>query len=161
MLRGFGRPRMWAQYGDNHTGVCLVFDRAALERELRSRIERYGQVWSEEVCYDPVIMAAGGTAFHVDYHSLKQDKVTYRKQHCNHWYKSLFFQKQKDWRDESEWRVTLVDSNIDDCYVAYGGSLGYAVAGSRVKADDLTALRNVSSVPVLRLRFERWQEDRD
>ena len=24
-LRGFCRPRMWAQYASNHTGVCLVF----------------------------------------------------------------------------------------------------------------------------------------
>ncbi|QZA77868.1 DUF2971 domain-containing protein [Deefgea tanakiae] len=24
--RGFCKPRMWAQYGGNHTGVCLIFD---------------------------------------------------------------------------------------------------------------------------------------
>jgi hypothetical protein len=33
--RGFSRPRMWQQYGDNYRGVCMIFDRAALQRALR------------------------------------------------------------------------------------------------------------------------------
>ena len=28
----WSRPRMWEQYGDNHEGVCLLFDRSRLER---------------------------------------------------------------------------------------------------------------------------------
>ncbi|WP_458179926.1 DUF2971 domain-containing protein [Bradyrhizobium sp. 14AA] len=29
--RGFCRPRMWQQYGDNYRGVCMVYDRQALD----------------------------------------------------------------------------------------------------------------------------------
>lgn len=29
--RGFARARMWAQYADNHTGVCMVLRRNAFE----------------------------------------------------------------------------------------------------------------------------------
>ena len=28
--RGWGHPRMWAQYADKHKGVCLVFDKDKL-----------------------------------------------------------------------------------------------------------------------------------
>jgi hypothetical protein len=32
--RGYSRPAMWAYYGANHTGVCLVFDRRLLVDEI-------------------------------------------------------------------------------------------------------------------------------
>lgn len=28
--RGWARSRMWAQYGESHRGVCLVFDRESM-----------------------------------------------------------------------------------------------------------------------------------
>lgn len=33
--KGFDHPRMWAQYGENHRGICLVFDDKRLYSELR------------------------------------------------------------------------------------------------------------------------------
>src|SRR5690242_13384143 len=30
--RGFAHPRLWEHYADNHSGVCLCFDRQALIR---------------------------------------------------------------------------------------------------------------------------------
>jgi Protein of unknown function (DUF2971) len=34
----WARPRMWEQYGDNHTGACLLFDRGRLEASLRNEV---------------------------------------------------------------------------------------------------------------------------
>jgi hypothetical protein len=34
--RGHSRPRMWAQYAKNHSGVCLVFDRQKLHRTFKN-----------------------------------------------------------------------------------------------------------------------------
>jgi hypothetical protein len=36
---GYARPRMWAQYSANHTGACIVFDRAEL---LKRFAEQFG-----------------------------------------------------------------------------------------------------------------------
>jgi hypothetical protein len=36
--RGFSRPRMWQQYGDNYRGVCMIFDRAALQRAIEASV---------------------------------------------------------------------------------------------------------------------------
>ena len=34
--RGFGHSRMWAQYGEAHKGVCLIFDRAELHQAIEN-----------------------------------------------------------------------------------------------------------------------------
>src|SRR4051794_31814366 len=34
----WARPRMWEQYGDNHTGACLLFDRDRVEATLRNDV---------------------------------------------------------------------------------------------------------------------------
>jgi hypothetical protein len=33
----WSRPRMWEQYGDDHRGACLLFDRARLERAIHEQ----------------------------------------------------------------------------------------------------------------------------
>ena len=33
--RGFCHSRMWAQYADRHTGMCLIFDEAILQEEIQ------------------------------------------------------------------------------------------------------------------------------
>jgi hypothetical protein len=34
--RGHSRPRMWAQYGDDYSGACLIFEKATLDADIRS-----------------------------------------------------------------------------------------------------------------------------
>jgi hypothetical protein len=33
----WSRPRMWEQYGDDHRGACLLFDRSRLEHAIREQ----------------------------------------------------------------------------------------------------------------------------
>jgi hypothetical protein len=51
---GWQRDRMWAQYADNFRGVCLCFDRAALERNARTldTVESARRVVFGNVTYD-------------------------------------------------------------------------------------------------------------
>jgi hypothetical protein len=46
----WARPRMWEQYGDNHGGACLLFDRDRLERTLRDELGEH--VYLQNVSYD-------------------------------------------------------------------------------------------------------------
>ena len=43
--RGYARPRMWAQYAENHHGVCIVLDRAGLDQAIRQRYPEQGASW--------------------------------------------------------------------------------------------------------------------
>lgn len=49
--RGFSKPRMWAQYADRHTGVCLVFDRARIDDAISRQVARANRVLAGPVEY--------------------------------------------------------------------------------------------------------------
>ena len=40
LSKGWARSRMWAQYADNHKGVCLIFDKLCLEKEFKGSFEK-------------------------------------------------------------------------------------------------------------------------
>ena len=35
--RGFGKARMWAQYADNHKGVCLILEKSVIRKAVEER----------------------------------------------------------------------------------------------------------------------------
>ena len=50
--RGFCKPRMWAQYAANHTGVCLVFHRAKLLQAINTAFEANNLILSGPIHYN-------------------------------------------------------------------------------------------------------------
>lgn len=40
LSKGWARPRMWAQYADNHKGVCLIFDKGCLINSFKNAFDR-------------------------------------------------------------------------------------------------------------------------
>lgn len=108
--RGYARPRMWAQYADKHTGVCLVFLRTRLV-ELTKAALGGGWLMHGDVHYKnrgildknerPEFM------LNVDLYEALGPKAYVRShiQTCNRF---LFFEKLEDWRDEHEWRIVVV-----------------------------------------------------
>ena len=38
--KGWARSRMWAQYADNHKGVCLIFDKDKIIKTFKKRIQK-------------------------------------------------------------------------------------------------------------------------
>jgi hypothetical protein len=154
--RGFGRPRMWAQYAENHSGACLVFNRDLLEATMMREVGARGQVFSGEVDYDPISMSAGGTALDVEYDQFKALGEQQLWEHQVERYKeALFFRKHEDWQAESEWRFVVVDrspsSNHLDC--RFGDALMAVVLGCNVTESDSTAISESAQVPTLRLRL--------
>ena len=58
----WAKARMWEQYAENHAGVCLIFDRAAMTTALRSALEPDGEHWDAPVRYTPGGFAASDAA---------------------------------------------------------------------------------------------------
>jgi Protein of unknown function (DUF2971) len=48
--RGWAHSRMWAQYAGGHSGVCMMFDRARLERAMEP-LREDSKLWSGPVLY--------------------------------------------------------------------------------------------------------------
>src|SRR5690606_34757584 len=50
-LRGYSKPRMWAQYGSKHRGVCLIFERERLESLLVSQFDAKADLYGSDITY--------------------------------------------------------------------------------------------------------------
>jgi len=49
--RGFCKPRMWAQYADNHSGVCLVFDWVKIGESIRNAFREEKLVFEGHILF--------------------------------------------------------------------------------------------------------------
>jgi len=152
--RGYARPRMWAQYGDEHRGVCLVLDRNALNDQIGDHLRGRGRVYSGPVEYanwhaDEVL------AFNLNYGDIVDgslDAVLQAKVERHH--RAYFFTKAEDWSSEIEWRwvVCGTDSKPED--VPLGGSLRAIVLGAdfpQVYEPAIVPFGERFSVPIARL----------
>jgi len=58
----FGRPRMWAQYGDQGRGLCLVLDPDRVQDALKQKAKHQRHLLSGKVEYWSWLSRVGGGA---------------------------------------------------------------------------------------------------
>jgi hypothetical protein len=131
--RGFARPRMWAYYGGNHGGGCLVFDRAKMIDEVGAQLgtDMDHQWYSSAIDYTDDFNADTLTLSgeEIATHGLEQAVQVHQVRH----YASLFFQKNRDWATEYEYRFVV--QRLDDfgyLFVSVSQSLVGMVLGRDV-----------------------------
>jgi hypothetical protein len=101
---GYARARMWAQYAQNHQGVCLVFERDALDEALR---KKFGveNVFSGRVQYDDV---KGQESIPLDVSTIERDGMeSALRKHVADNHAHYFLSKNLDWEAESEYRWAI------------------------------------------------------
>lgn len=105
--RGFARARMWAQYAGNHRGICLVFDTQHLDSEIKRTLGSKGKLYKGIVKYtDSIDGVETATTFKLE--ELLQDQMeTIVKHHINKYANTMFFSKNRDWQDETEYRYVF------------------------------------------------------
>ena len=130
-IHGYSHPRMWAQYAENHRGVCLQFDREKLEESLQ--LQFAGRCYSGEVRYDegPSIITSFPPLprnWLSDSSQLgpKGAAVNYVSEH----YSFLFLRKHLDWETESEYRWLVYSHNKKDEFVSIDGAIKAVLVGS-------------------------------
>jgi hypothetical protein len=144
---GYARPRMWAQYSANHTGACIIVERA----ELLNRFEKqfaagdgpaaayftsdYVRYAREEALTASVNLGRlGGTD------ALSLNEIV-RDYFINHWMEA-FYLKHEDWRDEREFRLAVYEqNNAGPCYVDLCGAVAGLVLGVDFKDEHLAVAR--------------------
>lgn len=116
---GSNHPAMWAHYGENSNGVCIVLDQESLidnNKELLAdyfyKLEDIG--YSADCSPDDSITNA-------EYASLS-DFVSKN-------YKELFFKKHIDWKYEKETRFLVEAPRL---YLNIKGAIKYVVLGGRI-----------------------------
>ena len=114
---GYFYPRMWSQYADNSKGVCLIFDKQKLIKELRKVLEKKYIVFDDIVTYTDIIDKKYSqniknliVSRNKKYFKGRKfdDENEIRKNLCEN-IKDYYFTKDNDWSGEKEYRVILIN----------------------------------------------------
>lgn len=129
---GHARGRMWAQYADNHKGVCLVFDGPALHTAILSAVR------DDPVYFGPVEYANEFeiqrlkkrlVALQLDYCRLRDYGVEAGvRAHIQSKFEDFFLEKSRDWEGEKEFRW-LVNGQSGPYFVDIAMALRTVIAG--------------------------------
>jgi hypothetical protein len=126
-LDSYLRPRMWAQYGDNHRGVCLLINAEALNSELKGQVTDGDEFYSTPVGYSdsfpfdaPVKLNAKPI----------QEGVEEFLENDNH-KRYFLLHKHPDWEHETEhrWIIIAQDNKMDARFASLDNALLGIVVG--------------------------------
>jgi len=124
--RGFALPRMWAQYADNNTGVCFIFNKSRILDKLSS-ITRHYELPVKYKPFTQRFKIDGGTVKSL-LEQIKCDNngnlifydylFNYKGKKLPPYIEYNYFRKLNDWKHEQEYRIlALVDDNEKALYL--------------------------------------------
>ena len=153
-VRGYGRPRMWAQYADNHRGVCIVLDRGRLDQAIRRKYPDHGDSWVRD----------GEVEYVTSYNDPASIAIEYREggvqacvtEYFTRYGGSLFFTKHVDWRDENEFRWVYFDAD-ESGTGSTGNELSYVDIRGSVVGLVLGGDYENSHLPIARMFAEYFR----
>jgi hypothetical protein len=128
----WARPRMWEQYGDNHTGACLLFERGRLEATLMNELGEE-RIFFGDVTYDREGIAASRVQHVTDERIFdKKQRQKAVADHIDKYRDDFFLLKSDDFETEAEYRVVL--KTDDQSPVGYHGRAGLCLRRLRRRA---------------------------
>jgi|RhiMethySRZTD1v2_1073278.scaffolds.fasta_scaffold159986_3 DUF2971 family protein len=157
--RGFCRPRMWAQYAENHAGVYLIFSRETLQRAVDSAFPHH-RIYEGPVIY---INRSSITDFSASPYIINADylerygKQKYLEEHIHTYYKRLFFEKCEVWRDEVEYRWVLFGDDEQDLFCDFQGALRGIVFGVSCSEGDIECIVSLCRQQRRQMWFEQLE----
>lgn len=111
LFKGWARNRMWAQYADNHSGVCLVFDRGEFQKYFNSLASKDIEVLPDrEIDYTNYLNELESSMS--DINTSRPTLDDYSDFYLEDDKKKYLFQKCQDYRDESEYRFCLINRSL-------------------------------------------------
>lgn len=156
--RGFGKSRMWAQYADNHKGVCLVLEKSAIRKAAADQFgdDRFrlygGPVIYKDRLITEVNNPADGFVIDADYlEKLGFDE--YVKAHVKSHHKALFFEKVTDWSRENEFRVVVFGEREEELFLNIDGTIVGVLFGTDCTEEDI--MKTVAGCEAETTQFEQ------
>lgn len=120
---GTNHPALWGHYAENANGVCIVIDKESFIKKNQEALNSFFYRF-EDVEYSL-------------FNTPNDDVINYEAKTArefiqNNW-KPLFFLKHKDWENEDEHRLFIMDY---DGKLSIDGCIKYIVFGHRLFLDD-------------------------
>ena len=156
--RGFCKPRMWAQYAGNHTGICLIFDSERFTKNFHDKFYDKEYTYNHVDYYDRLLadtQLEQAYMINIDYLGEKGDR-DYSNEHLFKFNKRLFFEKAKDWENENEFRFAIFECN-EELYFEYRNSLRGIVFGQDCKESNVKRIVELTKNDGIQYRKLRWR----
>ncbi|HEU5001552.1 MAG TPA: DUF2971 domain-containing protein [Actinomycetota bacterium] len=139
--RGHARSRSWAQYAENHSGACLIFDRTLLESAAASAFRATSPPWAspslargwkaQTVSYEPGVNSSiYSTQFYAFY---APDKPAAGIPELAVAIVESLFHKNTDWEAEREYRLVNWNCRAADCVLPVREALVAVAFGCLLK----------------------------
>lgn len=138
----YGRPRMWAQYGENSKGFCVLFYQSLLDNAIKSSLGAEDIFISDHVDYVSWLHIVSGGA-PIEYGGkLRPDKDTIPKIiNHNDMLRSIYFKKAMDWSDECEYRWLVYSNKSGDMLIDVKKAIHSVVLGCNFPAEKYDEVR--------------------
>lgn len=145
--RGYSKPAMWAHYADNHTGVCLVFEKAKLVNLIESKLLQNDSLMHGSVKYPKFGNSMRRlNALNLDRKQFRQMKISeLARLVFNQSATELLLRKHPDWRSEREWRCLLLSDDTNPRIFNVSNALVGLVAGMNIAQKDILWLNDYCS----------------
>jgi len=156
---GYAHPRMWAQYAENHKGVCLWFDGKKLDENLNKGLGKRCRIFRGRVQYNIapgalIIPPLPRTIFE-DIQILGQKEAA-RKYVFDH-YERFFLRKHFDWEAEAEYRWLVHSLKKAPEFVSIQGAIKGVLVGVDFPKEYEPSLRELCKdiqVPAGQLKWQ-------
>ncbi len=125
---GYAHPKMWAHYGENHSGICLVFDGKKLNANIQATFKNRCKIFSGSVNYKNYGMFYTNALddSYINKYGLTEGVRKYF--FANH--QELFLSKHPDWESEAEFRWLIHNPENSPEYVSIEGAIKAVLVGS-------------------------------
>jgi hypothetical protein len=158
--RGFCKPRMWAQYAERHSGVCIVFDRQKLTQQVEARLGSSYLVLSGAVRYVDrnIVRNLADQQYMINLDVLESlGREAYADRHLKTHYQRLFFEKMNDWRDESEWRWVVFGNANTDLHLDITGCVAGVMFGENTEEKVIQDIMDKTESWGIRYMGLKWK----
>lgn len=163
---GCARARSWAQYAQNHQGVCLEFDGPSLDDAIvRAAAGKNAAVFRGAVSYGDElnlgsVASEGSAPFHFSYPELtaEQDIEAGVRAHILKHYRTLFLEKSADWSSEFEFRWLVNSPRGGPFDVDISGALLSVIIGVEFPLVYAPTLRQLCNGLDAKIEKMYWQD---
>ena len=157
---GYGHPRMWSQYADQHKGVCIVLNKKYLHKSILSNFGSKGLYYGP-VSYLKTVTGPSSNAYNIQYLDdiLKNGISKEVEPHIDTHNKELFFTKHIDWQDEWEYRWVFRSKDNAPKLISIADSIQAVIVGNECTEKDTSDIVSICAtlgIPVIRLLQHGW-----
>ncbi|MCT7507169.1 DUF2971 domain-containing protein [Aliarcobacter cryaerophilus] len=156
--KGYKKSRMWSQYGQNHSGICLVFSKESLMTKIQNELSEDYFIYGEDVNYKEIEFES----LNIEDNNLTKKEIV--KNNIKKDYKQFLFQKDLDYQDENEFRIVLIKKNLEklspEDYIDISDALRLIILGDKFPEVYLPIIQDLSTKLNIKFKQLDWERNR-